>query len=58
MLAQADITQMQQDRSDRARAGLAHGEFKFTTAETGWLVVWAADRSAVHPADVGPSRLR
>ena len=39
MLAQADIAQMQQDRSDRARAGLAHGEFKFTTAETGWLVV-------------------
>ena len=39
MLAQADITQMQQDRSDRARAGLAHGDFKFTTAETGWLVV-------------------
>ena len=39
MLAQADITQMQQDRSDRARAGLAHGEFKFTTADTGWLVV-------------------
>jgi len=38
MLAQADITQMQQDRSDRARAGLAHGDFKFTATETGWLI--------------------
>jgi len=38
MLALADITQMQQERSDRARAGLAHGDFKFTAAETGWLI--------------------
>jgi len=38
MLASADLTHMQQERSDRARAGLAHGDFKFTAAETGWLI--------------------
>lgn len=39
MLTSADLTQMQQERSDRARAGLARGDFKFTVAETGWTVV-------------------
>jgi hypothetical protein len=36
---QTDLIQMQQERSDRARAGLAHGDFKFTATETGWTVV-------------------
>jgi hypothetical protein len=39
MLANANLKQMQQERSDRARAGLAHGDFKFTATETGWSVV-------------------
>jgi len=30
---------MQQERTDRARAGLAKGEFKFSIAGSGWLVV-------------------
>jgi hypothetical protein len=38
LLALTDLTNMQQERSDRARAGLAHGDFKFTAAETGWLI--------------------
>jgi len=30
---------MQQERTERARAGLAKGEFRFSSADSGWLVV-------------------
>ena len=39
MLSNQSLDQMQQERTERARAGLAKGEFKFSSAETGWLVV-------------------
>ena len=39
MLSQDVIAQMQQERTGRARAGLAKGEFKFSTAGQGWQVV-------------------
>lgn len=39
MLSQGVIAQMQQERTGRARAGLAKGEFKFSVAGQGWQVV-------------------
>jgi single-strand DNA-binding protein len=39
MLPPDVIAQMQQERTERARAGLAKGEFKFSAAKQGWQVV-------------------
>jgi hypothetical protein len=39
MLSNQSLVQMQQERTERARAGLAKGEFKFSSANSGWLVV-------------------
>jgi single-strand DNA-binding protein len=39
MLSPSVIAQMQQERTGRARAGLAKGEFKFSAAGQGWQVV-------------------
>ena len=39
MLSNQSLVQMQQERTERARAGLAKGEFKFSSADSGWLVV-------------------
>jgi single-strand DNA-binding protein len=39
MLSQDVIAQMQQERTGRARASLAKGEFKFSAAGQGWQVV-------------------
>ena len=38
MLAPESVTQMQRERTDRARAGLANGEFKFSQSDNGWLI--------------------
>jgi len=38
MLAPESIAQMQRERTDRARAGLANGEFKFSQSDNGWLI--------------------
>lgn len=38
MLSASVIAQMQQERTGRARAGLAKGEFKFSAAGQGWQV--------------------
>ena len=39
MLSNQSLVQMQQERTERARAGLAKGEFKFSSADSGWQVV-------------------
>jgi len=39
MLSNQSLVQIQQERTERARAGLAKGEFKFSSADSGWLVV-------------------
>ena len=39
MLSETAITQMQQERTERARAGLAKGDFKFSAAGQGWRMV-------------------
>ena len=38
------LFQMQRERTDRARAGLAKGEFKFSAAGPGWLVTNGSGR--------------
>jgi len=38
MLAPESVTQMQRERTDRARAGLANGDFKFSQSDNGWLI--------------------
>ncbi len=38
MLAPESVTQMQRERTDRARAGLANREFKFSQSDNGWLI--------------------
>ena len=39
MLSNQSLVQMQQERTERARAGLTKGEFKFSSADSGWQVV-------------------
>jgi hypothetical protein len=39
MFSNENLAQMQQERNARARAGLAKGEFKFSSSGSGWLVV-------------------
>lgn len=39
MLSNQNLVQMQQERTERARAGLAKGEFKFSSAGSDWRVV-------------------
>jgi predicted nucleic acid-binding Zn finger protein len=39
MTSNENLIQMQQERTARARAGLAKGEFKFSTSDSGWQVV-------------------
>ena len=39
MLSTQSLVQMQQERTERARAGLTKGEFKFSSADSGWQVV-------------------
>lgn len=39
MLSNENLAQMQRDRTERARAGLAKGEFKFSSFGSGWQVV-------------------
>jgi len=39
MLSNLSLVQMQQERTERARAGLAKGEFKFSSTDSGWQVV-------------------
>ncbi len=39
MLSNENLAQMQRDRTERARAGLAKGEFKFSSLDSGWQVV-------------------
>ena len=39
MLSNENLAQMQRDRTERARAGLAKGEFKFSSSGSGWQVV-------------------
>ena len=39
MLSNQCLVQIQQERTERARAGLAKGEFKFSSADSGWQVV-------------------
>ena len=39
MLSNQSLVQLQQERTERARAGLAKGEIKFSSADSGWQVV-------------------